>query len=59
MKHLLEAQIETTRKELITVAGKEGLSSIETLLISEMLDRLINEYNSLEEMPGLIEWIEQ
>lgn len=53
MKHLLEAQIETTRKELITIAGIKGLSSIETLLISEMLDRLINEYNSLEEMPGL------
>ncbi|MCM3742661.1 aspartyl-phosphate phosphatase Spo0E family protein [Sporosarcina luteola] len=59
MKHILEVQIETTRKELITIAGEKGLSSMETLLISEMLDRLINEYNSLEEMPGLMEWIEK
>lgn len=59
MKHILEAQIELTRKELITVAGRKGLSSLETLLISEMLDRLINEYNSLEEMPRVMEWIEK
>lgn len=59
MKHILEAEIESTRKELITVAGNKGLSSMETLIISEALDRLINEYNSLEEMPGQIEWIEK
>lgn len=59
MKQILEAEIESTRKELITVAGNKGLSSIETLIISEALDRLINEYNSLEEMPGQMEWIEK
>ena len=59
MKQILEAEIESTRKELITVAGKKGLSSMETLLISEVLDRLINKYNSLEEMPGQMEWIEK
>lgn len=59
MKHILEAEIESTRKELIIVAGNKGLSSMETLIISEALDRLINEYNSLEEMPGQIEWIEK
>ncbi|MGG0667209.1 aspartyl-phosphate phosphatase Spo0E family protein [Sporosarcina koreensis] len=59
MKQILEAEIESTRKELITVAGNKGLSSMETLIISEALDRLINEYNSLEEMPGQMEWIEK
>ena len=48
----LEAEIESTRKELIKTAGERGLSSMETLTISELLDCLINEYNSLEGMPG-------
>lgn len=59
MKQILEVEIESTRKELITVAGQKGLSSMETLKISEVLDRLINEYNSLEEMPERMEWIEK
>ncbi|MFC5602888.1 aspartyl-phosphate phosphatase Spo0E family protein [Sporosarcina koreensis] len=59
MKQILEVEIESTRKELITVAGQKGLSSMETLKISEVLDRLINEYNSLEEMPEHMEWIEK
>lgn len=59
MKQILEAEIELTRKELIIIVGKKGLSSMETLRISEMLDRLINKYNSLEEMPGQMEWIEK
>lgn len=59
MKHILEVEIESTRKDLITIAGRKGLSSLETLKISEVLDRLINEYNSLEEIPEHKEWIEK
>ena len=59
MKRTLEAEIESTRKELIKIAGQRGLSSIETLTISKMLDCLINEYNSLENIPRQIEWIEK
>lgn len=51
MKQILEAEIESTRMELITVAGQKGLSSMETLVISEVLDYLINEYNSYVEIP--------
>lgn len=59
MKQKLEAEIESTRKELIIIAGKKGLSSIETLKISELLDRLINEYNSRDGLPGMLEWTEK
>ena len=51
----LEAEIESTRKELIKIAGQRGLSSMETLTISKLLDGLINEYNSLERVPGQID----
>ena len=47
MKRKLEAEIELTRKELIEIAGQRGLSSMETLTKSKLLDGLINEYNSL------------
>lgn len=55
----LEAEIELTRMELINVAGQKGLSSMEALQVSEMLDRLINEYNSRGEIPEQMEWIEK
>ncbi|MFS0688273.1 aspartyl-phosphate phosphatase Spo0E family protein [Sporosarcina sp. 179-K 8C2 HS] len=58
MKRKLEAEIESTRMELIIIAGQKGYSSIETLKISQVLDRLINEYNSREGMPGQLEWTE-
>jgi hypothetical protein len=58
MKQKLEAEIESTRKELIEIASQRGLSSLETLTISKLLDRLINEYNSLEKMPRKLEWYE-
>ena len=59
MKRKLEAEIESTRKELIKIAGQRGLSSMETLTISKLLDGLINEYNSLEGIPGQMEWVEK
>ncbi|WP_432359708.1 Spo0E family sporulation regulatory protein-aspartic acid phosphatase [Sporosarcina sp. UB5] len=58
MHRNLEAEIESTRKELMTIAGQKGLASIETLKISEVLDRLINEYNSRERIPGQLEGVE-
>jgi len=51
MNQKLEARIESTRKEMIIVAGQKGISSTETLKISQVLDRLINEYNSREQIP--------
>ena len=59
MKRKLEAEIESTRKELIKIAGQMGLSSMETLTISKLLDGLINEYNSLEGIPGQMECLEK
>lgn len=59
MKRKLEAEIESTRKELIKIAGQMGLSSMETLTISILLDGLINEYNSLEGLPGQMECVEK
>ena len=59
MKRILEAEIESTRKELIKTAGQMGLSSMETLTISKLLDGLINEYNSLEGLPGQMECVEK
>ena len=59
MKRKLEAEIESTRKELIKIAGQMGLSSMETLTISKLLDGLINEYNSLEGLPGQMECVEK
>ncbi|MCG7342692.1 aspartyl-phosphate phosphatase Spo0E family protein [Sporosarcina sp. ACRSL] len=55
MKRKLEDEIESARKELITIAKQKGLSSMETLQISKALDCLINEYNSLEGIPGHFE----
>jgi len=51
MNQKLEAKIESTRKELIIVAEQKGITSTETLKISQMLDRLINEYNTREHIP--------
>ncbi|WP_339249391.1 aspartyl-phosphate phosphatase Spo0E family protein [Sporosarcina sp. FSL W8-0480] len=48
MKQILEEQVESKRTELIVMARQKGLSSIDTLKISEELDCLINQYNSLE-----------
>ncbi len=59
MKRNLEAEIESTRKELIKIAGQMGLSSLETLTISKLLDGLINEYNSLDGLPGQMECVEK
>ncbi|MGN7388191.1 aspartyl-phosphate phosphatase Spo0E family protein [Sporosarcina sp. SAFN-015] len=59
MNQNLEAKIESTRKELIIVAGQKGISSTETLKISQLLDSLINEYNSRERMPEYMEWLDE
>ncbi|MDN4607977.1 aspartyl-phosphate phosphatase Spo0E family protein [Sporosarcina highlanderae] len=48
MKQILEEQVESKREELIVMAMQKGLSSVDVLLISEELDFLINQYNSLE-----------
>jgi len=55
MNQKLEAKIESTRKELIIVAGQKGITSTETLKISQLLDSLINEYNSREQIPEYME----
>ena len=59
MKRKLEAEIESTRKELINNSGPEkAYLQWKHYQISKVLDGLINEYNSLEGIPGQIEWIE-
>ncbi|WP_224654603.1 aspartyl-phosphate phosphatase Spo0E family protein [Escherichia coli] len=35
------------------------MSSTETLKISQLLDSLINEYNSRERMPEYMEWLDE
>ncbi|CAM3096187.1 aspartyl-phosphate phosphatase Spo0E family protein [Filibacter tadaridae] len=48
MRSKVETDIETTRKKLIAMAEKEGLSSPETLKLSHRLDELINQFQTAE-----------
>jgi hypothetical protein len=47
-KSFLEESIESLRKEMIRVGTKEGLSSNDTIKISQILDLYITTYQKFE-----------
>lgn len=52
MRCILEEQIELTRQELNAIALEKGISSKETIEVSEELDCLLNALQTIDELPG-------
>ncbi|WP_010172662.1 aspartyl-phosphate phosphatase Spo0E family protein [Bacillus coahuilensis] len=46
-KLILLDKIESKRKELLSIAAEQGLTSLAAIEVSQELDQLLNEYNKL------------
>ncbi|KUP06828.1 Spo0A-P phosphatase [Bacillus coahuilensis p1.1.43] len=46
-KLILLDKIESKRKELLSIAAEQGLTSLAAIEVSQELDQLLNEYNRL------------